>query len=138
MTLTIVREPTLDGVTLGSLYLDGARFCDTLEDAVREDGRPVAEWKVPRQSAIPQGTYPLILSLSKRFKRLLPEVLNVPGFSGIRIHPGNTIADTEGCVLVGSSRHGQSILGSRITMERLMERLATVTGPMTIEFRNAV
>jgi hypothetical protein len=88
------------------------------------------------ESATSVLKYPMILSLSNRFKRLLPEVLGVPGFTGIRIHPGNTIADTEGCLLVGSWRNGRTVTSSRVAMEKLMERLLLDPGPHTIEYRN--
>ena len=135
MTLTVQREPTLDGATLGSLYLDGAWFCFTLEDRIREQpGVPVEQWKVPGTTAIPSGRYRLVLSLSARFQRILPEVLAVPGFRGIRIHSGNSLADTEGCLLVGSGRSWGRVTGSRVALEKLM---AVLPDQMhTIEFRN--
>jgi hypothetical protein len=137
MKLLVQREPTVEGTTFGSLYLDGHRFLDTLEDSIREvAGVAVEKWKIRGASAIPAGTYPLVLSLSNRFKRILPEVLNVPGFTAIRIHPGNTISDTEGCLLVGSWRNGRTVTGSRVAIEKLMERLLVDGGPHTIEYRN--
>ena len=138
MRLTVLREPTLDGATFGSLYLDGHRLCDTLEDAIREvDGVPVAAWKVKGATAIAAGTYPLVLSVSQRFQRVLPEVQSVPGFAGIRIHSGNTVHDTEGCLLVGLSRTALTVLESRRALERVMARLsADPRAPHTIVYRN--
>ena len=137
MRLVVQREPTIDDTTLGSLYLDGHRFCDTLEDAIRElVGVSVEHWKIRGSTAIPAGTYPLTLSLSNRFKRLLPEVLEVPGFTGIRLHPGNTIHDTEGCLLVGMGRNGRTVTSSKVAFEKLLAAIIADEGPHTIEYRN--
>ena len=82
--------------TIGELSVNNNYVCDTLEDRVRVDGE-----KVYAETAIPTGTYTLVLSYSNRFKKVMPEILNVPNFSGIRIHCGNSSKDTEGCLLVG-------------------------------------
>jgi hypothetical protein len=102
MKLDLHRHQSADASTLGTLAINGEPCCFTLEDRVREiDGVPVAEWKVPGQTAIPRGTYPVVVTPSARFGRDQPLLVGVPGFEGIRIHPGNTAADTEGCILVG-------------------------------------
>ena len=139
MRLYVARETTIEGTTFGSLYIDGTRFCDTLEDAVREQkGIPVEEWKVKNDTAIPAGTYPVRLSFSNRFRRVLPEVVGVPGFTGIRIHAGNTTADTSGCLLVGNARVGRAVKGSKVTLEKLLlEFKAKLNELHTIEYRNA-
>lgn len=121
MNLRLVREPTIDGATLGSLYVDKHWRCFTIEDAIR----PV---KVPGQTAIPPGRYKVTLTESARFKRVLPLLNDVPGFSGIRIHPGNTIADTEGCILVGRDRVPGRVLQSRAAFEWLFQTLSAATG----------
>ena len=82
--------------TIGELSVNNNYVCDTLEDKVRADGE-----KVYGETAIPSGTYTVTLSYSNRFKKTMPEILNVPNFSGIRIHCGNSSKDTEGCLLVG-------------------------------------
>jgi hypothetical protein len=105
MHLRLIREPSFNGATLGSLYIDGHRYCEVLEDQLREQpGVPVAQWKVKAQTAIPAGRYKVTLTPSARFKMVLPLLLDVPGFEAIRIHGGNTHADTEGCLLVGRVR----------------------------------
>lgn len=104
--------------TIGRLVLDGKYFCDTLEDRVRTNGE-----KVRGETAIPAGNYEVILNWSPRFKRALPMVLDVPGFSGVRIHAGNCAADTEGCVLVGFNQVKGRLVASRPTLERMMEKL---------------
>lgn len=90
------------GYTAGRLLANGKFLCYTMEDEVREqDGLPVEKWKIHGETAIPRGKYRVVLTMSPRFKRVLPEVLNVPGFTGIRIHRGNTAEHTHGCILVG-------------------------------------
>lgn len=105
-------EPTC---TIGRLFVDGAQVAFTLEDYVRPTGAP----KVYGQTAIPAGTYSVIIDHSQHFGRDLPHVLNVPGFEGIRIHPGNTDKDTEGCILVGLDRLADSIGRSRLAFDAL-------------------
>lgn len=102
--LIIVREPSTKLSTPGIMYTDTdgvrKRLCYTLEDVVRDV-------KIPRQTAIPAGEYKLRITMSNRFKRLLPEVLDVPNFLGVRIHGGNTHENTEGCPLVGTIRNSK-------------------------------
>ena len=112
MELFVERKPSVNGDTVGDLYIDGVRFCFTLEDQIREQpGVPVAQWKVAGATAIPQGHYHVLWTYSNRFKHNTLQVMDVPGFSGIRIHSGNTGADTEGCLLVGYKLDGTDIKG---------------------------
>ena len=83
----------------------------------------IKELKVQNKTAIPYGRYEVGISYSNRFKKLMPIVFNVPGFSGIRIHAGNTEEDTEGCPLVGLSRSTDTVLQSRIAYGRFFEWL---------------
>jgi hypothetical protein len=125
MQLTLKRRPSSIDSTIGELFIDGVFECFTLEDLVREvPGRPVSEWKVARETAIPAGTYAVIITDSMRFKRQLPLLVNVPGFSGVRIHSGNTAEDTEGCILVGSQVNGDAIIESRKAFDALFEKLS--------------
>ena len=113
---------------MGILLIDGVFTCWTLEDVVR----PV---KIPGETAIPAGRYDVRLSLSQRFQKLLPEILTVPGFTGIRIHAGNTQADTAGCLLVGRIRADDRVEESKLALMHVMEQLrrATTAGdPITI------
>ena len=127
MLLSLIREPSKNGGTLGELLLDGVHEAYTVEDEVREiPGKPVSEWKVPGETAIPAGRYRVVLTQSQRFGKVLPELLNVPGFQGIRIHSGNTAADTEGCLIVGSERSPTGVLRSREAMLELMAALSGV------------
>ena len=124
MELRLKRRPSLAHCTLGDLYIDGEWQCVTLEDRVREiPGVPVDKWKVPGETAIPSGTYAVFINDSPRFGRPLPMLLNVPGFTGVRIHPGNTAKDTEGCILVGKKVVGESIVESRIAFGELFEKI---------------
>ena len=96
MNVEVNRIFKASNYTIGELSVNNNYVCDTLEDKVRVDGE-----KVYAETAIPTGTYTLVLSYSNRFKKVMPEILNVPNFSGIRIHCGNSSKDTEGCLLVG-------------------------------------
>jgi len=105
MLLELKRCEFSSTSTIGDLYVDGVWQCFVLEDAVREiNGAPVASWKLRGRTAIPRGRYRVRISQSARFGRETPELLEVPGFLGIRIHPGNVAADTEGCLLPGLTK----------------------------------
>lgn len=95
--------------TIGSLYIDGEYFCDTLEDTVRDLGK---EKKIKGNTAIPFGEYNVIVNVSPRFKRELPRILDVPNFEGILIHRGNTEKDTSGCILVGENKVKGKVINS--------------------------
>jgi hypothetical protein len=120
----ILSRTTFGDSTIGRLFVNGVFQCWTLEDKVREIlGRPVAEWKVQNQTAIPVGEYEVKLTFSGRFQKVLPILLNVPGFSGIRIHAGNTKEDTEGCILLGLGVAGSGITQSRAAMTQFQSKL---------------
>lgn len=131
MKLFIARKK-MQGFTPGRLYIDGILECSTLEDQVREiEGQPVGLWKIHGETAIPRGTYQVVVTYSNRFKRQLPLLLNVPGFEGVRIHPGNTAADTEGCILVGADDGNwqDAWLGSsKIAFNKLFPKIQIALG----------
>lgn len=138
MNLRLLREPTIEGATLGVLFRDGVFECFCLEDAVREiSGQPVESWKVPGETAIPFGRYQVVISHSPRFGRRLPELLNVPGFTGIRIHPGNTAKDSEGCILPGRTRSRAEVGESRMAFTNLYEAMRRETGEMWLSIESA-
>ena len=117
MNLIVKRFEFGPDYTIGRLYIDGDYFCYTLEDKVRVE-------KIPGETAIPAGRYSVIVDHSNHFQRDLPHILNVPGFEGVRIHPGNTKADTEGCILVGYTWNGVGFVGnSRQAFEDFFHRL---------------
>lgn len=136
MNLRLAREPSIEGCTFGVLFRDGHFECHTLEDEIREHpGVPVEQWKVPQATAIPYGRYEVRITPSQRFQRDLPILIDVPGFTGIRMHAGNTVADTEGCLLLGRDRQGSRLLQSRVALEALYTKLIAAAGPhwITIE-----
>lgn len=120
MELTLNRIFLGSSATIGELYADREHIADTLEDRVRPEGE-----KVYGKTAIPEGTYEVKLTYSPRFKKILPEILNVPNFTGIRIHCGNSSADSSGCVLVGTwdGEKEDWISDSKIAFNELMSLL---------------
>ena len=128
MELNVKRIARKDGYTIGRLFINNEYFCDTLEDTDRglTDTMQVNEIlakKVKAQTAIPTGKYDVILTFSPRFKRVLPLLLNVKGYEGVRVHAGNTNKDTEGCLLVGENKVKGQVINSRATLEKLMSVL---------------
>lgn len=109
MELKQVRKFKGDKYTISDFYIDGAKVCNICEDPVRvlidknKDGDfdDSGEGKVYGDTAIPAGKYEVVITYSNRFKKYLPLLLNVPGYEGIRIHPGNSSVDTHGCLLPG-------------------------------------
>ena len=104
MKLLLLRDHFTNSTTLGKLYVNGIFQCYTLEDKDRELEK--GNEKLYGETAIPRGSYQVIIDYSNRFKRELPRLKDVPQFEGIRIHPGNTHEDTHGCILVGSGTSG--------------------------------
>lgn len=132
MKLELKRIALNEEYTIGKLYVNGEYFSDVLEDKVRDfnkDGDLLdkGETKVYGKTAIPYGTYTIILTYSNRFKKILPLIENVPGFEGIRIHPGNTAVDTHGCLLVGINSEKGMVTKSVDTFKKLMVRFVDAT-----------
>lgn len=128
MKILLQRAAIGENCTIGFLVADNFR-CYTLEDRVREKpGVPVSVWKIPGQTAIPKGTYKVIINMSQRFGKELPLLERVEGFSGVRIHAGNRSKDTEGCILLGTKLgvDHESIENSREAMSQFMQ----VIGPV--------
>ena len=110
--MRLIREPSRDDCTHGVLFIDGHFECHILEDVIRErPGQPVETWKIIGRTAIPEGEYQIALTQSQRFGRVLPLLVDVPGFAGVRLHPGNASLDTDGCLLPGSGRAPGRVLG---------------------------
>lgn len=120
MKIKIIRKIFNEHETIGSLYIDDKFECYTLEDAVRVI-------KIPSETAIPKGLYKVIINMSTRFKRLLPLLIDVPNFRGVRIHSGNTNHDTEGCILVGQTKTLTSVGSSRKAFAALFAKMQKAT-----------
>lgn len=118
MVITVKRLYKTENSTIGELLIDGVFECFTLEDKER----PV---KIKGETAIPKGTYRVIINESNRFKRLLPLLIDVPNFEGVRIHSGNSNHDTEGCILVGQTRNKNYIGQSRKAFDKLFKKMQT-------------
>lgn len=123
MNIVLKRIALRDTYTIGKLYINNKYICDTVEDKVRDvnkngkfDGNEI---KVYGETAIPYGIYEVKWTYSPRFKKYMPELLNVPGFSGIRIHSGNTAADSLGCIIVGENKVVGKVLNSRAMVNKL-------------------
>lgn len=116
MKIEIKRLHKGSNSVIGELTVDGVWECYTLEDVERDV-------KIKCETAIPKGTYKVIINQSNRFKKLMPLLLNVPGFEGVRIHSGNTNHDTEGCILVGRTRSKDFIGQSRKAFAQLFEKM---------------
>jgi len=118
MELLVVRDICGDTCTEGQLSVDSVFECFTLEDVVRGQCE-----KIPGDTAIPAGRYRVIVNHSNHFKRDLPLLVDVPNFEGVRIHPGNTAQDTEGCLLVGRRRIPGAIQESRLAFDALLAKM---------------
>ena len=116
MELTLKRTDFTEKSTIGELSIDGVFECFTLEDKVRET-------KIKNITAIPAGRYEVVITFSNRFQTPLPLLLNVPNFEGVRIHPGNTAENTEGCILVGQQKQVDFIGASRAAFAPLFDRI---------------
>ena len=141
MNLKMIRKTFTDLSTIGDLFIDGARFCYTLEDKDRGllSTMPLfmlQNMKIMGATAIPYGTYRVAITDSARFKCPMPEIMNVPQFDGIRIHSGNTDKDTAGCVLLGKIADHDFIGQSKIAFGEffpLIEAALANNGTCTIE-----
>jgi len=116
MELLVKRKWFHDDCIIGEMFIDGEFECFTLEDIEREI-------KIHGKTAIPMGTYRVIIDWSQKYQKMMPHILDVPNFEGIRIHSGNTARDTEGCILVGREREGNMILKSRAAYVPLFNKL---------------
>lgn len=141
MKLTLKRIALRPTYTIGKLYIDDVYFCDTIEDTVRDINKngkfDNGEKKVHSKTAIPYGIYEIKWTYSPRFKKYTPQLMNVPSFEGIRIHAGNTSADTEGCLILGKNKQVGKVLNSRDTINKFYPIIkeACSNGKVTIEIK---
>lgn len=119
MKLKLIRKYKCLNYTIGHLYINDKYFCDTLEDTVRELNS--IEDKIKHETAISEGIYKVVVTMSPKFKRLLPLLLNVPFFTGIRIHRGTKAEHTSGCILVGENKIKGGLVNSKYYEEKLVE-----------------
>ena len=121
VVLKVKRRFKGETYTIGSLFVNDKYFCDTLEDKVRVLNS--IKDKIPGETAIPSGTYKVCIEYSPRFKRKLPRLKDVPYFTGVLIHRGNTEEDTHGCILVGENKVKGKVINSTKYELALMELL---------------
>ena len=124
MQILLKRIAKKDTYTIGKLYIDDVYFCDTVEDKDRGLNQSMSvndikKKKVYGETAIPTGTYKLVIDYSNRFKKRMPHILNVPGYDGIRLHTGNTAQDSLGCIIVGKNKVVGKVIESRDTYNKL-------------------
>jgi hypothetical protein len=128
MELELIRKTRSNNSTIGELSINGNFECYVLEDKDRglKKDMTLSELvskKIHGQTAIPEGRYEIAITFSNRFKKMLPLLLDVPAFAGIRIHAGNSAADTEGCLLPGKNKSADSVSSSRIAFTSLYDKL---------------
>ena len=133
MELVLKRIAKKKGYTIGKLYIKedvldeystGEKLtylCDTLEPKWRDYAHGAN--KVKGKSAIPEGRYPVVITYSPKFKMWLPLLVNVPKFEGIRIHAGNSVKDTQGCILVGENKVVGMVFNSRKCVELVKRKI---------------
>jgi len=142
MKIKIQRKVFTDKSTIGELFINGVFYCYTLEDVDRGLKQSDSEAEILKKkkygiTAIPTGIYNVVLSFSNRFKKYLPEILNVKGYTGVRIHSGNTDVDSHGCPLVGLKKGKDAIMESRLAMDGFMKQLKAVEKKEKIELEIA-
>ncbi len=116
--IQLKRGRSRDKATLGSLYIDGVFECNTLEDVVRDE-------KIQNETAIPAGVYQVTIDHSEHFGCDMPHIQNVPNYSGVRIHAGNSDVDTDGCILLGVNTGNPDFISlSRLTFNKFFVKLA--------------
>lgn len=147
MKLLLKRIAKKPKYTIGHLYIDGKYFCDTIEDKDRGltssmGAVAIQSKKVINETAIPTGTYKVSMntisprfqntSWAKKWKGIVPRLMDIPGYMGVLIHPGNTEKDTSGCILVGQNKQVGRVINSQTTWHSLMEVLTKEKSQITI------
>lgn len=124
MNITLTRKEFTDKSTIGELFIDGKFECFVLEDKDRKLETAGGKAKVYGLTAIPRGKYSVVITYSNRFKQLMPLLMNVPYFEGIRIHKGNVAEHSHGCLLVGNTKSKDFVGGSAIAYDRIFKKLS--------------
>lgn len=140
MKLKLERKYFKDTYTIGNLYINGIFFSNTLEDKNRDMNKngkfDNGEVKIYGETCIPFGTYKIKMTYAPKFKRELPWLQNVPSFTGILIHRGNTARDTAGCILVGENKAIGKVLNSasyEMKLVKIIKEAITKGEEVTIE-----
>jgi hypothetical protein len=127
MEIKVIRPKIQDTTyTISDLFVNDVFFSNVMEDRDRNlhssNPEEIKAKKIKHETAIPYGKYEVVMSYSERFKMLLPLLTNVPGYDGIRIHAGNTEADSSGCLLPGI-KSGKTVINSRSTTSKLIKTI---------------
>jgi len=117
--LTVTRNWCKDEYIIGRLYVNGQLWCDTLERPRYFEGRE----NVRQKCCIPAGSYKVIMKQSAKFGRKLPLLCDVPNRSQILIHSGNSVQDSEGCLLAGENKEKGKVLNSRYWVNKICQAL---------------
>jgi hypothetical protein len=120
LTIEVHRKHYKEEYTIGSLYIGGHWVCNTLEPHCIDWEN---ETKVSGKTAIPEGCYTVEMGFSTKFKRLVPYLKDVPHFTGIMIHPGNSVINTRGCILVGFNTMRGYLTQSKVAFEKIIEKI---------------
>ena len=137
MQIMLTRNWKKPDYTIGRIFINNAFFCNSMEDTdrgLRQD-MPLDEikrLKVYGKTAIPTGTYTIMMTYSPKYKKKMPQVMKVPGFEGIRIHPGNGPEDTLGCILPGDNKVKGRVINSTIRFNQFVSMLEGAGGVATI------
>lgn len=138
MKVVVWRKYRKPEYTIGRVYIDGAFFCNSLEDTDRAlmqymSVPEILAVKIKGKTAIPAGCYKVTRDMSPKYKRLMPHIMNVKGFSGVRIHSGNTADDTEGCLLLGDNTMTGRLTNSRKRVQQFETKLQIEGGTCDLE-----
>lgn len=128
LQILVKRHTFLKDTTIGDVYVNGEYLCKMLEDTDRDLNQQmtptvIQQLKIWGNTCIPYGTYQVVVSYSNKFKKLLPELINVPGYTGVRLHPGNTHVDTHGCPLPITSFQNEVGLESSKAFNKLFTKI---------------
>nr|DAI14756.1 MAG TPA: hypothetical protein [Bacteriophage sp.] len=127
MKLELKRIALKPNYTIGKLFINGTYYCDTIEDKVidlNKNGKfDDGLTKVMHQTAIPYGTFKVVVNHSPKFNRELPRLLDVPYFEGILIHNGSDQNSSSGCIIVGENKTVGKVTNSTFYMNNLTARI---------------
>lgn len=129
MELLVERKYKKDKYTIGNLSINGEYFCNTLEDKDRNLSQSMSEDQIKKikvygETAIPTGRYKVERTWSPKYGKKMIEIKNVPGFSGIRIHAGNSATSSAGCILVGENKIKGQLIHSKYHSDLLDQKVA--------------